>query len=91
MALFLATPFPSSQLTKTERLDGVLDGRVLTLDAGLHDGGVAEDEDGGGADEPEDGAEGGREPEEGDADDEEARVERLLRDDVLPDRNRVRG
>ena len=50
---------------------------------------MAEDEDGGSADEPEDGAEGGREPEEGDADHEEAGVERLLGDRVLADLDRV--
>ena len=50
---------------------------------------MAEDEHGGGADEPEEGAEGGRDPEEGDADHEEAGVERLLRDDVLADLYRV--
>lgn len=46
---------------------------------------MAEDEDGGGADEPEKGTERGRDPEEGDADHEEAGVERLLGDNVLAD------
>lgn len=50
---------------------------------------MSENEDGGGANEPEDGAEGGGEPEEGDANHEEAGVERLLGDRVLADLNRV--
>ncbi len=81
----LRLPFQLSSQSGNRGLDGVLDLGVLALDAGLHHGRVAEDEDGGGADEPEEGAEGRRDPKEGDADHEEAGVERLLGDNVLAD------
>ena len=70
-------------------LDGLRDGGILALDAGLHDAGVAEDEDARGADEPEEGAEGRGPPEEGDADDEERGVERLLRDELVAHLHRL--
>lgn len=72
-----------------ERLDRVLHVRIFTLDAGLHDRRVSQDEDGRRADEPEEGAHGGRDPQEREADDEEAGVEGLLRDDVLADLHRL--
>ena len=86
-----SSQFPAPDSNFPSVLDRVLDGSVLALDPGLDHARVAEDEDGGGADEPEDGAEGGREPEKGDADHEEAGVERLLSDDVIADLYRVGG
>ena len=44
---------------------------------------MAENEDGGGTDEPEEGAEGGRDPEHRNADHEEAGVEGFLSDNVF--------
>ncbi len=79
------SPQPQPLPQRAGDSDGLLDLGVLALDAGLHDGGVAEDEDCGGTDEPEEGAEWGGDPEHGDADHEEAGVEGLLRDDVFAD------
>ena len=74
-----------------QRLYGVLHLRVLALDAGLHERRVPNDEDAGRADYPEDGAERGREPEQRDADHEEAGVQRLLRHDVVADLHGLGG
>lgn len=82
MTLPLTYDHPLGQLASS---DALLNLGVLALDAGLHDSGVAKDEDGGSTDQPEESAEGRRDPEHRDANDEEAGVERLLRDDVLAD------
>jgi hypothetical protein len=63
---------PGSSSYASDRLLYV---RVLALDAGLDHARVAEDDDRRGADEPEDDADGRRDPEERDANDEESGVE----------------
>ena len=69
----------------------ILHARILALDARLHQRGVSEDETRRGAYEPEKYHEWGGEPEEGEADDEEGRVEEFLGDDVGADLDGFRG
>jgi hypothetical protein len=88
---FLSSSPHTSSRTLFRRSDGLGHGRVLALDAGLEEGGVAEDEDRAGADDPEHGRERRGPPERGDAEDEEARVQVLLRNGVLADLRRIRG
>lgn len=71
-------------------LHGVRDSCVFALDAGLHDAGMAEDKDARCADEPEECAERGGPPQEGDTDDEERGVEGLLRDELVTYLHRLR-
>lgn len=72
-------------------LNGILHFSVLALDAGFDEGCVGEDEHRGRADEPEEGHDRGRPPEEGQADHEERGVERLLGHDVFADLHRLGG
>ena len=79
----------STRVTSTSHR--ILHARILALDARLHQRGVSEDETRRGAYEPEKYHEWGGEPEEGEADDEEGRVEEFLGDDVGANLDGFRG
>ncbi len=64
---------------------------VLALDPWLHKGGMEYNDESRGADEPEEGAQGRRPPKEGEANDEQADVQRLLGYDVVADLHWLRG
>lgn len=66
-----------------------LDASVLALDSGLHEHGVAENEDGRRADEPEEDGEGRRDEEHRQANDKEGNVHGLLGDDRVADLERL--
>jgi len=79
------------QLVRAIRLHILLHSRVLALHTRLNERRVSKDEERRGADEPEQSREGGRPPEEGNANDKKAGVERLLGHDVVADLHWLRS